>query len=146
MFMIKTSKFCNNSFSLGFTMLELLVVISIIGILIALGTVSFMTAQRKGRDAKRRGDMKSIQNAFEQYYGQNGTYADCEIMASEDFMPGGLPSDPKPTLSYEGTCDADGYCYCAELESSEGNSSDNNCTFTSGTATESAYFCVNNLQ
>lgn len=52
----------------GFTLLELLVSISIIGILISLASVSYSSAQKKARDSKRQGDLKSIQNAMEQYY------------------------------------------------------------------------------
>jgi prepilin-type N-terminal cleavage/methylation domain-containing protein len=56
----------------GFTLLELLVVISIIVILITLGLSSFATAQKKGRDAKRKSDIKEIQTALEQYYSACG--------------------------------------------------------------------------
>ena len=52
----------------GYTLLELLVVIGIIIILIAIGASSYSTAQAKARDAKRKGDLKSISNALEQYY------------------------------------------------------------------------------
>lgn len=52
----------------GFTLLELLVVMGIIAVLIALGAVSYASAQKKARDAKRLGDLKAIQNAMEQYY------------------------------------------------------------------------------
>lgn len=52
----------------GFTLLELLVSISIIGVLISLGAVSYSTAQKKARDSKRQGDLRAIQNALEQYY------------------------------------------------------------------------------
>ncbi len=55
-------------FKRGFTLLELLVVIGIIGLLVGLGAVSFSTAQKKARDAKRRGDVQAHKNAFEQYY------------------------------------------------------------------------------
>lgn len=53
---------------LGFTLLEILVVIGIIAILVGLGATSYSTAQKKARDAKRKGDLKAIQNAFEQYH------------------------------------------------------------------------------
>ncbi len=59
---------------LGFTLIELLVVISIIGILIAAGTVSWTNAQVKGRDSKRKSDLKTIQQALELYFQANGRY------------------------------------------------------------------------
>jgi len=54
--------------SRGFTLLEMLVVIGIIAVLVAVGTSSYSTAQKKSRDARRKTDLKTIQNAFEQYY------------------------------------------------------------------------------
>jgi len=55
----------------AFTLLEMLVVIGIIAILVALGTSSYSTAQKKARDARRKSDMKSFQNAMEQCYSVN---------------------------------------------------------------------------
>lgn len=52
----------------SFTLLEMLVVIGIIAMLVTLGFASYSTAQKKARDAKRQGDLKSIQSAYEQYY------------------------------------------------------------------------------
>lgn len=54
--------------NLAFTLLEMLVVIGIIAILVTLGFASYSTAQKKARDAKRQGDLKAIQSAYEQYY------------------------------------------------------------------------------
>lgn len=58
----------------AFTLLELLVVIGIIAILISLGAVSYSTAQKKARDAKRKSDLQTIQNCLEQYYSYNNNY------------------------------------------------------------------------
>ena len=131
----------------GFTLLELLVVISIIGILMALGVVAYSTAQKKSRDAKRRGDMKSIQSGFEQYYAENsGVYTNpCSTMDETDYFPGGLPTDPKGGGVYTySICTTSTYCACAGLESETGNSVAANCSNL--TATTGGYYCVTNLQ
>lgn len=54
--------------SKAFTLLEMLVVIGIIAIVVSMGFVSYSTAQKKARDARRRSDLKAIQSALEQYY------------------------------------------------------------------------------
>lgn len=58
----------------GFSLIELLVVISIIGLLTAIGTASLSNAQQKGRDARRKADLKTIQQALELYFQANGKY------------------------------------------------------------------------
>jgi len=133
----------------GFTLLELLVVSAIIGILFSIAVASFSTAQKKARDAKRREDMKAIQNAFEQYYAANGSYpsscpspgATLTIETGNVFV---IPSDPKGDVEYTPTsCSSNGYCYCAKLEEKDtGNSSNDSCNF----ASSGDYFCVKNLQ
>jgi general secretion pathway protein G len=138
--------------SKGFSLIELMVVVSIMAILMAVGAVSYTTAQKKGRDAKRRTDMKAVQNGFEQYYSLNNTYVTpCTDMATPQFLPGGLPVDPKPGQAYTVACtavgggpEADTYCACARLENESGNSSDQNCSYTN--VGNRPYFCVNNQQ
>jgi len=131
----------------GFSLIELMVVVGIIAILVALGSVSFTTAQKKARDARRKTDVKAMQNAFEQYYSVNGGYAACGTMAAQggDYLPGGLPSDPKPGWSaYNCSYDAGTgeYCACALLENEQGNASAGDCSdYTIGD-----YFCVQNQQ
>ena len=58
----------------GFTLVELLIVISIIGILASIGLASFNSSQMKSRDAKRKSDLKQIANALELYYNDKGQY------------------------------------------------------------------------
>ncbi len=72
--------------SRGFTLLELLIVILIIGVLVAIGIRSFISSQIKSRDAKRKGDLESIARALEVYYNDNGTYptSDNGVMVGED--------------------------------------------------------------
>lgn len=131
----------------GFTLLELLVTISIIGILIALGTVSFTTAQRRGRDSRRQNDMTNFRNALEQYYSLHTAYPlDCtdEVDLAAVF-PSGLPVDPKPDQDYVVECSATTYCVCAALENPDsGNATDDSCGNTDGESKD--YFCQRSLQ
>jgi prepilin-type N-terminal cleavage/methylation domain-containing protein len=138
----------------GFSLLELLVVISIIGILVAISTVAFNVAQRSSRDGRRRADIKAMQSAFEQYRADNTAYAACGTMADYDsgvgvLMPGGLPTDPKNTGSYvyntSNGCDVTGYCVCALLETGSGNAdapTAASCNYAAG----GDYYCLTNLQ
>jgi len=130
----------------GFTLLELLVVVSIIGILIALIAAGFSTAQSRGRDARRRGDIKSMQSGFEQYYAvNNGSYNTCVLMATAAYLPAGLPLDPQTGTAYSCTGSATTYCTCGLMEGgSGGNASNSTCTFVSGAS--GTYFCAQALQ
>ena len=55
----------------AFTMIELLVVISIIGILAAVSLVSFTGAQKQARDAGRKSDLKQYRDSFELFANKN---------------------------------------------------------------------------
>ncbi len=134
----------------GFTLLEILVVISIIAILVALGTAAYSTAQKKGRDARRQSDIKAVQNGFEQYYTKNSAYPATSTQANDaTFFPAGLPKDPKNTGNnvYTFNMGAGGFCICALLESGTGNASAlpasgaTTCSYGTGN-----YYCLSNLQ
>lgn len=58
----------------GFTLVELLVVITIIAILATIGLVMYGSVQKQARMAKRIEDLKAIQTALEVYYSVNKTY------------------------------------------------------------------------
>lgn len=58
----------------GFTLIELLIVIAIIAILIAIGAVSYTTAQRRARDAQRLSDVQKIATALEEFFADNHEY------------------------------------------------------------------------
>jgi general secretion pathway protein G len=58
----------------GFTIVELLIVIVVIGILAALVITTFNGIQQKGRDTERQTDIKALHGQLEAYYAQNGNY------------------------------------------------------------------------
>jgi len=135
----------------GFTLLELLITIAIIGILISVGVVSYSSAQKKSRDSRRMSDMKAVQAAFEQYYADNsGNYpATCDSDTT-DYLPAGFPTDPKSSGTYMYNfnnvhCSTSSYCFCAHLEAGDGNegsrAAGSGCSYDGG-----PYYCVGNLQ
>lgn len=58
----------------GFTIVELLIVIVVIGILAGLVITTFTGIQQKARDTERQTDIKAIHGQVEAYYAQNGKY------------------------------------------------------------------------
>lgn len=60
--------------SRGFTIVELLIVIVVIGILAALVIVTYNGIQQKARDTERKTDVNAIHGQVEAYYAQNGKY------------------------------------------------------------------------
>ena len=58
----------------GFTIVELLIVIVVIGILAALVITTYNGIQQKGRNTERTTDLKAIQGQLEAFYASNGRY------------------------------------------------------------------------
>ncbi len=133
----------------GFTLFELLVSISIVGILSALAIVSFSSAQKKARDSRRVQDINLIQKAAEQYYMLSSSNYPTTLTVGTSWAAGGqtvlevVPVDPKG-VGYTATMAASNYCICAFVEGQTGNSINWSCDFT--TAGTKQYFCVKNQQ
>lgn len=127
----------------GFTLVELLVVISIIAILAVIGITLFGNAQRNARDAKRRADIDSMSKAMETQYVQNSGYQ--TPLAASWFAGNQTPTNPSPggTTYVTNSPSSAGYTFCASLETTTGNS--NTSTSVSGTTTGS-WFCKTNQQ
>ena len=115
----------------AFSLLELLVTVGIISILLAIGLTSYSTVQKKSRDAKRRGDLKTLQQAQEQYYSSCGnvyltppidSQIDCANPPLVILPTAQMLTDPKTGSAYTcgGTCDGTQFTICAtpELENS----------------------------
>lgn len=112
----------------GFTLVELLVVISIIAVLSVVGLTVFSGTQKSARDSKRRADIDAISKALESRFNttknQNctanaGTYCAPQVSWFSGTV---IPTDPQTNGSYSGL-PADGvttYSVCATLESPAG--------------------------
>jgi general secretion pathway protein G len=118
----------------GFTLVELLVVVSLIGVLATLILANLNAARERARDAQRKSDLRNIQTALRLYYNDNNAYAPAaEISAAwgTTWSKNGvtymnvLPKDPlSPTQDYVYTyVDTDNYTLMACLE----NKSDSKC-------------------
>jgi len=109
----------------GFTIVELLIVIVVIGILAAITVVAFNGVQDRARFAKAQSDIGALNKAVLLYYAENGSYpitggkAGCannwcgwDQATGENFIPGLTPKyiSVTPQLPTE-NANADTYLY-----------------------------------
>ena len=78
----------------GFTLLELLVVMTIIGILAAIAVPALRDSPQRAREATLRGDLFTFRSVIDQYKGDKGNYpADLEVLIRDGYMRR-IPLDP----------------------------------------------------
>ena len=89
----------------GFTLIELMIVIAIIGILAAIAIPQFVTYRQKGYNTKAKGELKSLYTACQAYFADNPTVTTCDtgtvvatFVPTTDITFTGLPSTDQ-TLS-----------------------------------------------
>jgi general secretion pathway protein G len=68
--------------TMGFTMIEVLVAMTLVGIMSAAGVVALQSTQVKARDAQRKGHLEKIRTAFEDYYNDNDCYPPAGALAT----------------------------------------------------------------
>lgn len=119
-------KIYKHEFIKGFSLIELMVVISIIAILSSISIFALNQARISGRNAKRKADLSQIASALELYK------ADCNTFPEEDDIPQAgsqfkgctenlyieaMPDDPDDSKNYfyvKGCCSFAG-CACYKL-------------------------------
>jgi prepilin-type N-terminal cleavage/methylation domain-containing protein len=97
----------------GFTLVELLIVIAIMGVMTTVSVVSFQAQARKGRDARRQAELKQYQAALEVYANSNlNLYVAGSGSASGFCGTLGMSNCPNDPLN-SGT---NTYTYCASAD------------------------------
>ena len=111
----------------GFTLVELLVVVSVIGILASIGAARYQISEKQARDSRRMSDLNQYRVAFENYSANNGSlypvpaagcnYASvvCNGQLTPDYMAT-CPQDPR-----SGSGEGHIYWYCADAVGTEYN-------------------------
>ncbi len=78
----------------GFTLVELLIVISLISILAAMGLVQYRNSVMSAKEATLKTDLFRMRDAIDQYYADKSKYpSDLSALASEGYMRE-VPTDP----------------------------------------------------
>ncbi len=77
-----------------FTLVELLVVISIISLLASIVFASLNSARAKARDAKRKADLRQLELAVQLYYDSNGQFPPSvtSVVGNTESSPAGWPA------------------------------------------------------
>lgn len=118
----------------GFTLVELLVVISILGILAVVVMANFSTAKKSSRDNKRKADLENVAGSVEIFYSEKKHYPNTNDSVSDwaslrqAIAPysASIPEDPKNTDGFAYQYVGDGstgkwFVLYAKLESNKEN-------------------------
>lgn len=89
----------------GFTLVELLIVVSIIAILVLIAIALYRSQAAKARDARRKADMARIKVAVEEYEKDHNCYppyVNCGIDSNQPIYPylHDVPCDPQTNNAY----------------------------------------------
>lgn len=111
---------------IGFSLVELLVVISIIGILSALLMANFLGARERARDAQRINDLYITKNALRMYYNDHQSYPSCaagptSCLNTAEIGGTYIPSISSIGYTYTVSADRDSFVLRVGLEAGAGD-------------------------
>lgn len=95
----------------GFTLIELIVAVTIIAVLTVVGVVSYTGASKKARDSRRMADLEKIRIALEVYRQDLGTIYPADPASLVPKYLQVLPLDPKTGNLYSYSRTGTGYTY-----------------------------------
>ncbi|HSX48545.1 MAG TPA: prepilin-type N-terminal cleavage/methylation domain-containing protein [Candidatus Nanoarchaeia archaeon] len=110
----------------GFTLIELIIVMVIIGILVLLLLPNLSSGPKRARDSQRKSDLRTVQSALEHYHADknaypSGDYSGLSAVLTPDYAKT-MPTAPNPGVyTYTpapGGCttDCSSYTLTADLE------------------------------
>ncbi len=137
----------------GFTLIELIIVIALIGILATFVVANFLGVKQRARDTQRKSDLRQVQSAFELYRTDVGTYP-ASLPACGAALTSGtntymqkFPCDPSSASAYGYTIAGSVYYLRACLENANDSQKDsvqNNPNPPSACAASTVSFTVTN--
>ena len=100
-----TKKNINNK---AFTLIEVLVVATIIAVLVTIASVSFANSQKRSRDSRRKADLETMRQALVLYRQDEGIYnisggfqATVSRLYTAGYLTANTIADPKDLAPYE---------------------------------------------
>lgn len=95
----------------GFTLIEILVVTTLIGLLTVIGVTSYTNLNRQARDVKRKGNLDQIRSAIELFRSNhpNNSYPDDSVVNLSSCTPGNI-TDPVDGSVYLSKIPQDPFC------------------------------------
>ncbi len=106
----------------GFTLVELLVAISILAILGTIGIIYYISVRKNSRDQQRLRDLNGIKQALELYRNDNRSYpANLDVLTTPTKYLKSVPNDPSGggrSYKYVAGSDNTSFILCAQKEGS----------------------------
>ncbi len=105
----------------GFTLVELLVTISIIATLTAILLPNFIGARERAKDTQKIEDMTAIKNALRMYYNDHQSYPTGSAITNVESLLSTYMTATGVGYTYTRTDNGDGFLLWAHLDSGQGD-------------------------